>query len=77
MDSSTHPPLRLSASIVVYNSAPQLLQRTLQSLFRAGRMALEGPDDRLTIDVVDNASDAAYASTLQAMLAQLPVNFLK
>lgn len=73
MDSSAHPPLRLSASIVVYNSAPQLLQRTLQSLFCAGRMVLEGPDDRLTIDVVDNASGPAYASTLQAMLAQLPV----
>ena len=72
MASSTRPPLRLSASIVVYNSAPELLRRTLESLYRAASVALQGSDDRLIIELVDNASEPAYAEQLRAIIERLP-----
>lgn len=74
MESTPRPPRRLSASLVVYNSRPELLRRTLESLYRAAERALAGPNDRLAIELLDNASEAAYVQVLEALVASLPAS---
>jgi GT2 family glycosyltransferase len=69
MNTSTHPPADLSVSIVLHNSSLALLSAALRSLRRAAQYAHDaGELARLTVWLVDNASDERYRSTLKAEL---------
>ena len=73
MNTSTHPPADLSVSIVLHNSSLALLSAALQSLRRAAQCAHDTGDlARLTVWLVDNASDERYRVTLKAELAHWP-----
>jgi GT2 family glycosyltransferase len=73
MNAAPNSPADLSVSIVLHNSSLALLNGTLQSLRRAARCAHDaGELARLTVWLVDNASDERYRSTLKAELVQWP-----
>ncbi|MEZ5571978.1 MAG: glycosyltransferase [Halioglobus sp.] len=58
---------------MLFNSPLALLQRTVQSLYRAAEVAMDaGCVDRVTVDLVDNASDAAYRAQLERELNNWP-----
>jgi GT2 family glycosyltransferase len=70
MMSSVQLPVRLSVSIVLHNSDLDLLHRTLHSLYDSARVArAAGFLDRVTVDLVDNASDPSYRARLEPELA--------
>lgn len=63
----------LSVSIVLYNSSRNLLQRTLQSLYHAAEVAkAAGCLDRITVDLIDNASVPAYREQLERDVRDWP-----
>ncbi|NND66784.1 MAG: glycosyltransferase family 2 protein [Halioglobus sp.] len=69
---------RLSVSIVLHNSAQELLQKTLSSLDRAAALALsEGLLDGVAVVLIDNASAGAYLDQLKAQVAGLPLGSLE
>lgn len=73
MIASTNHPADLSVSIVLHNSSLALLGATLKSLHRAAQFAHDtGELGRMTVWLVDNASDDRYRSTLKAELANWP-----
>ena len=73
MRASPTTAVHLSVSIVVHNSDPQRLWQTLQSLVLAARAARRaGSLSRLTLLLVDNASQAAYRADLERRLQDWP-----
>lgn len=73
MDVPTKPQVRLSVSIVLHNSSVELLQRALQSLHSSAELAREaGSLDRVTVYLVDNASEEAYRVRLEQEVADWP-----
>ena len=75
MNTSTDPAAELSVSIVLHNSSLALLSAALQSLRRAAHFAHDAGDlARLTVWLVDNASDERYRATLKAELAHWPAS---
>ena len=71
MYASPDSPVHLSVSIVVHNSTLSLLAATLDSLAAAVSAAYgDGVLARAALYVVDNASDAAYRSRLELLLAR-------
>lgn len=66
-------PVHLSVSIVLHNSSLDLLRRTLHSLHvSAGTARDAGYVDRVTVDLVDNASDPSYRARLESELGKWP-----
>jgi GT2 family glycosyltransferase len=66
-------PVYLSASVVLYNSSPELLQRTLESLHRSALFArAAGCLSRMTVEVVDNSSDTRFRLDVGRVIAALP-----
>jgi len=67
MNSPGLSPLHLSVSIVLHDSSLDLLHRTLESLAGSARVAMDaGCLDRVTVDLVDNASTPSYRALLEA-----------
>ena len=67
MHVSPNPQVHLSVSIVLHNSSLELLRRTLQSLHSSAQLAREaGCLDRVSVYLVDNASDAAVSGAARA-----------
>lgn len=66
-------PVRLSVSIVLYDSSMELFRRTLCSLQHAARQAhAAGCVGRVEVDVVDNSRDVQYRECVQQTLAKWP-----
>jgi GT2 family glycosyltransferase len=66
-------PVYLSASVVLYNSSPELLQRTLESLHRSALVArAAGRLSRVSVEVVDNSSDTRFRLDVGRVIAALP-----
>jgi len=73
MDFSPKLQVHLSVSVVLHNSSLELLQRALQSLHSSAQVAREaGCLDRVTIYLVDNASEEAYRLRLEQEAAGWP-----
>jgi len=69
MEQTLPPGPTLSVSIVLHNSSPVLLGRTLASLERAVAAAQPGLA-RVTVALVDNASTTASGAAVQRLLAR-------
>ena len=73
MDAVPQTPYSLSVTIVLYHNPPELLHRTITSLYRA---AVKARDQRLLREVnlmlVDNSCDVAYRSTLSEQMPGYP-----
>jgi GT2 family glycosyltransferase len=66
---STAAPLRISVSMVTFNSPFELLDKTLDGLVRGVRFAREqGMDLHVQVLVVDNSTDARYRARLQELV---------
>lgn len=75
MNVATNSPADLSVSIVLHNSSLALLSAALQSLRRAAQFAHDaGNLARLTVWLVDNASDERYRATLKSELVHWPAS---
>jgi GT2 family glycosyltransferase len=75
MDFPTKPQVQLSVSIVLHNSSLEFLRRTLQSLHSSAQVAREaGCLDRVTVYLVDNASEEAYRVRLDREMADWPLS---
>lgn len=73
MDVSRGRQAHLSVSIVLFNSPLELLWRTLHSLQAAALAArAAGSLHRVSVYLVDNASDARYRTLLEEQLAGWP-----
>lgn len=70
-------PVHVSVSIVLHNSDPGLLLRTLHSLHVSAQSARDaGCVDQVTVKLVDNASDPSYSAQIASELANwLPGDF--
>lgn len=72
MDFSRQHQVYLTVSIVLYNSSLELLRRTLQSLLSSAQVAREeGCLDRVSVYLVDNASQGPYRCHLEREIAAL------
>ena len=71
MEPSSSLTTRISVSIVVFNSALELLQKTLLSLGAAIAPVVAGEFGSVDITVVDNGSDDGYGRQLSDLLRQL------
>jgi GT2 family glycosyltransferase len=66
-------PLQLSVSIVLHNSSPELLCRTIDSLRRSAGVARRaGCVGQVSVDIVDNSVDSAYLEQVHRILAAQP-----
>lgn len=73
MNATPRPPVHLSVSIVLHNSPLELLRQTLRSLDVAARRAGHaGCVDRVSVELVDNASDPGYRVRLEKVLGDWP-----
>jgi len=73
MDFPPKPQVHLSVSVVLHNSSVELLRRALQSLHSSAQLAREaGCLGRVTVYLVDNASDEAYRVRLEREIADSP-----
>jgi GT2 family glycosyltransferase len=73
MESSCTSPLQLSVSIVLHNSSPELLCRTIDSLQRSVGVARRaGCVGQVSVDIVDNSVDSAYQQQVHRVLAAQP-----
>jgi len=73
MNPRRKPQVHLSVSIVLHNSPVELLRRALQSLHSSAQLAWEaGCLDRVTVYLVDNASEEMYRAQLERELAGAP-----
>ncbi|QFU74857.1 glycosyltransferase family 2 protein [Halioglobus maricola] len=62
--------MNLTVSIVTYNNALEMLQRTLASLREAAEQGLEaGAVSNVAVSLVDNGSDTAYRRRLEQLVA--------
>ncbi len=65
--------IRLSVSIVLHHSSLEMLDRVLQSLYRAAGVAHEaGCVDRVAVEVLDNSSDPDFRDSAQRAIAARP-----
>jgi GT2 family glycosyltransferase len=72
MDSPPKP-IHLSVSIVLHNSSLELLERAVQSLHSSAKVAWEaGVLDRVTVYLVDNASQKTYRAHLDREMVAWP-----
>lgn len=77
MDQPPEPGLNLTVSIVLHNSSLDMLRVALTSLQASAAAAREaGNLGRVTVTLVDNASDAGYRAQLAQMVADWPKNDL-
>ena len=78
MNRSAASPAHLSVSLVLYNSSLALLRSTLQSLSHSAQVARDaGCLERMTVYLVDNASEPAYRVQLEQNAAGwLPHDFI-
>jgi len=73
MDVSAKPQVQLSVSIVLHNNSLELLWRALHSLRSSAQHAREaGCVDRVSVYLVDNASEAQYRALLEREVACWP-----
>lgn len=73
MDHTARQSVRLTVSIVVFNSARDLLQRTLQSVYRSARAARSANSlDSITVHLVNNTPDAAYRAQIRQLVELWP-----
>ena len=66
-------PVYLSASVVLFNSSPELLKRTLESLHRSALFARAAAClSRVSVEIVDNSSDTQFRLDTSRVIAALP-----
>jgi GT2 family glycosyltransferase len=70
MDFSPRNQVHVTVSIVLYNSSLELLRRAMHSLHRSAQIAREaGCLDRVSVYLVDNASQESYRHQLEQEIA--------
>ena len=73
MDRTTRQPVRLTVSIVIFNSALDLLQRTLDSVYRSAHAArASGSLDGIRLHLVNNTPDPGYREQLNRLVERWP-----
>ena len=75
MDKSPPSSIRLSVSIVLHNSALEMLDRVLRSLQRSSEVAHAAACvDRVQVEVLDNSSDPGFRQRAGAAISAWPRN---